>query len=45
MTIEELKTRTKVTDSQLDTEIEETDMILLAAHFKIMLRLSLYSSD
>ena len=33
MTIEELKARTKVTDSQLDTEIEETDMILLAAHF------------
>ncbi len=33
MTIEELKERTKVTDSQLDTEIEETDMIVLAAHF------------
>ncbi|XP_064400845.1 uncharacterized protein LOC135346993 isoform X5 [Halichondria panicea] len=33
VTIEELKERTKVTDSQLDTEIEETDMIVLAAHF------------
>ncbi len=33
MTIEELKERTKVTDSQLDTEIKETDMIVLAAHF------------
>ena len=33
MTIEELKERTKVTDSQLDTEIEKTDMIVLAAHF------------
>ncbi len=33
MTIEELKERTKVTDSQLDTEIEETDMIVLADHF------------
>ncbi len=33
MTIEELKERTKVTDSQLDTEIKETDMIILAAHF------------
>ena len=35
MTIEELKDRTNVTDSQLDTEIEERDMILLAAHFKV----------
>ena len=33
MTIEEVKARTKVTDSQLDTEIEETDMISLAANF------------
>ena len=33
MTIEELKDCTKVTDSQLDTEIEEADMILLAKHF------------
>ncbi len=33
VTIEELKERTKVTDSQLDTEIKETDMIILAAHF------------
>ncbi len=33
VTIEELKKRTKVTDSQLDTEIEETDMIDLASHF------------
>ncbi len=33
MTIEELKERTKVTDSQLDTEIIEIDMIVLAAHF------------
>ena len=33
MTIEELKDRTNVTDSQLDTEIEERDMILLAAYF------------
>ena len=33
MTIEELKVRTNVTDSQLDTEIEEADMILLAVHF------------
>ncbi len=33
VTIEELKERTKVTDSQLDSEIEETDMIALAAHF------------
>ncbi len=33
MTIGELKERTKVTDSQLDTEIKETDMIILAAHF------------
>ncbi len=33
VTIEELKERTKVTDSQLDTEIKETDMIILADHF------------
>ena len=33
VTIEEFKKRTKVTDSQLDTEIKETDMIDLAAHF------------
>ena len=33
MTIEELKDRTRVTDSQLDSEIEEADMILLAKHF------------
>ncbi len=33
MTIEELKEDTKVTDSQLDTDIEETDMWDLAAHF------------
>ena len=33
MTIEELKDRTNVTDIQLDTEIEEADMILLAVHF------------
>ncbi len=33
VTISELKERTKVTDSQLDTEIEETDMWDLAAHF------------
>ena len=33
MTIEELKDHTKVTDSQLDNEIEEADMILLAVHF------------
>ena len=33
MTIEELKDRTNVTDSQLDTEIEEADMIFLAAYF------------
>ncbi len=33
VTIEELKERTKVTDSQLDTEIEETDMLDLADHF------------
>ncbi len=36
MTIEELKERTKVTDSQLDTEIEETDMIVLADLFDIV---------
>ena len=35
VTIEELKDRTNVTDSQLDTEIEERGMILLAAHFKV----------
>ena len=35
VTIEELKDRTNVTDSQLDNEIEERDMILLAAHFKV----------
>ncbi len=33
MTIEELKERTKVTDSQLDTEVKETDMLDLADHF------------
>ena len=33
MTIEELNEHAKVTDSQLDTEIKETDMIILAAHF------------
>ncbi|XP_064400741.1 NACHT, LRR and PYD domains-containing protein 3-like isoform X2 [Halichondria panicea] len=33
VTIEELKERTKVTDSQLDTEIEETDMLDMAAYF------------
>ena len=33
MTIEKLKASTKVTDSQLDTEIEEADMILLAKNF------------
>ncbi len=33
VTVEELKERTKVTNSQLDTEIEETDMIILADHF------------
>ncbi len=33
VTIEELKEHTKVTDSQLDTEIEKRDMIVLAAHF------------
>ena len=33
MTIEELKDRTNVTDSQLDTEIEETDLLSLAAYF------------
>ena len=46
MTIEELKEHTNVTDSQLDTEIEEADMILLAVHFdnvetlSVQLRLS-----
>ncbi len=34
VTIEELKEHTKVTDSQLDIEIKETDMIVLAAHFE-----------
>ena len=33
MTIEELKDHTNVTDSQLNTEIEEADMIFLAAYF------------
>ena len=33
VTIKELKAHTKVTDSQLDTEIEETDMISLAPNF------------
>ncbi|XP_064400734.1 protein NLRC3-like isoform X2 [Halichondria panicea] len=33
VTIEELKERTQVTDSQLDTEIEDTDLIILADHF------------
>ncbi|XP_064389602.1 NACHT, LRR and PYD domains-containing protein 3-like [Halichondria panicea] len=33
VTIEELKECTKVTDSQLDTEIKMTDMIVLATHF------------
>ncbi|XP_064400774.1 uncharacterized protein LOC135346918 [Halichondria panicea] len=33
VTIEELKERTKVTDSQLDTEVKETDMLDLADHF------------
>ena len=33
VTIEELKAHTKVIDSQLDTEIEETEMISLAMHF------------
>ncbi len=33
VTLEELKECTKVTDSQLDTEIEETDMFDLADHF------------
>ncbi len=32
MTIEELKKHNKVTDYQLDTEIEVTDMILLAVY-------------
>ena len=46
MIIEELKDRTNVTDSQLDTEIEGADMILLAVHFdnvetlSVQLRLS-----
>ena len=33
MTIEELKDRTKVTDSQLDSEIEEADLLSLAVYF------------
>ena len=33
MTIEKLKAHTKVTNFQLDTEIGEADMILLAKHF------------
>ena len=33
MTIEELKDRTRDTESQLGNEIEERDMILLAVHF------------
>ncbi len=33
VTIAELKERTKVTDSQLETEIKETDMLDVAAHF------------
>ncbi|XP_064400854.1 NACHT, LRR and PYD domains-containing protein 3-like isoform X2 [Halichondria panicea] len=33
VTIEELKEHTKVTDSQLDTEIEKRDMLDLADHF------------
>ena len=40
MTIEELKDRTNVTDSQLDTEIEECDMLPLAVHFDIVKTLS-----
>ena len=34
MTIEELKNHIKVTDSQLGTEIEKRDMILLAQYFR-----------
>ena len=34
MTVEELKARTKVTDSQLDTEIEARNMVLLAQYFR-----------
>ena len=34
MTIEELKNHIEVTESQLDTEIEERDMILLAPYFR-----------
>ena len=37
MTIEELKDRTNVTDFQLDSEIAERDMILLAPYFKVKL--------
>ena len=33
LVIEELKAHTKVTNTQLDTEIEDSDMILLAVHF------------
>ena len=35
MTIEELKAYKETTDAQLELEIEERDMILLAAHFKV----------
>ena len=35
ITIEELKAFAKVSDYKLDSEIEERDMILLAAHFKV----------
>ena len=34
MTIEKLKDRTRVTESQLDNEIEDRDMILLAPSFR-----------
>ena len=34
VTIEELKDRTNVTDAQLDCEIEEGDMTLLAPYFR-----------
>ena len=33
VTIEELKTRTKVTDPQLNTEIKEIDLLSLAVYF------------
>ncbi len=45
VTIEELKKRTKVTDSQLDTEIEETDMIDLASHFDNIETYPVYNWD